>query len=398
MSVPGIPPQEQCPRCVLPPLERTEYDGTKVAICPRCAGLWCAPREWDPDKFGAFPAMDPEPAAIAGEEAVVKAALVGVEAANEVTGLEVEKRANLLCPTCRTALNAVKLGEQEPCELDQCSGCGGVWFDKHEWEHLNTLHAWEREQERIAKPTTWGQWCLQFFLGMPSEYNLPPRRFPFVTVGIIALCVLVLVVELIVGEEAWLPFGTAPNKLWQGLGLYTLVTSQFLHAGFLHLVGNMYFLYLLGDNVEDALGHYAFLAFYLACGALADLLHAAIFAAESAPLVGASGAICGVMAAYVLLYPKARLTFMLIFWQFKLSAVWWMTIYVAIQVVAGFITIQKGGLGVGYFAHIGGFVAGLVLILPFRNLIIRRSPWLRVLHTFKDRTTDRPRPARRRQP
>jgi membrane associated rhomboid family serine protease len=213
----------------------------------------------------------------------------------------------------------------------------------------------------------------------------PPRRIPVVTIALVALCVLVYVVQLAAGEKAWVPFAMQPTQIWAGVGLYTLLTSAFMHAGVIHLLSNMYFLYVLGDNVEDALGRPAYLAFYLVCGVLSGLLHAAVFAASDIPLVGASGAICGVMAAYLLLYPRARLTFMLIFWQFKLSVVWWMVIYVGIQTVAAAIALQAGGAGVAYFGHLGGFLTGIILILPFRQLIIQRSPWLRVLHTWKER-------------
>jgi membrane associated rhomboid family serine protease len=307
------------------------------------------------------------------------------QAANEGAGVQTRPGGGMLCPACRTPLHEINAGGADGCTLDQCARCGGVWFDSGEWDQLHTLRDWEREQKVIAKPTTWGQWCFQFFLGLPVEFNLPPRRFPVVTVALVALCGIIYLVELAVGEDAWLRFGTRPDLLWQGVGLYTLVTSGFLHAGVLHLVGNMYFLYVLGDNVEDALGRWAYLFFYLTCGAAADLLHSAVFYSTNAPLVGASGAISGVMAAYLLLYPKARLTFMLVFWQFKLSAAWWIGIYFGIQAAAAAIAVNQGGAGVAYFGHIGGFVAGLLLVWPFRAMLIQRHPWLRVLHTWKEK-------------
>jgi membrane associated rhomboid family serine protease len=319
------------------------------------------------------------------DAARVRAALFGPEAEEEVAGLRVTPRAGLLCPACHTPLHTIQVGGPEGCELDQCDRCGGVWFDKGEWDRLHTLHAWQQEQKEIAKPTTWGQWLFQFFLGLPVEFNLPPRRFPVVTVALVAVCCLVYVAQLAAGDDAWVGFAMRPDLLWRGAGVYTLVTSDFLHAGLLHLLGNMYFLYILGDNVEDALGRWAYLLFYLTCGAAADLLHAAVFYASDTPLVGASGAICGVMAAYVLLYPKARLTFMLIVWQFKLSVVWWMAIYFGIQVVAALIAGQGGGAGVAYVGHLGGFLIGLLIIWPLRPLIVRRNPWLLVLHTWKER-------------
>ncbi|MGE0541516.1 MAG: rhomboid family intramembrane serine protease [Dehalococcoidia bacterium] len=164
-------------------------------------------------------------------------------------------------------------------------------------------------------------------------------------------------------------FGTAPNP-W-----LTLITATFIHAGLLHLVFNMLFLWIFGDNVEDAMGHLAYLFFYLIVGILAGLAQVASDPNSTVPSVGASGAIAGVMAAYLVLYPGATvhvlIPIIIIPWFTSLPAFVLMIVWFAIQVMSGlaeFGARATGGEGgVAWFAHIGGFVAGLVLVWFFRT-------------------------------
>jgi membrane associated rhomboid family serine protease len=201
--------------------------------------------------------------------------------------------------------------------------------------------------------------------------------FQYVTVTLIALNVALFLWELAqpdqeamvysLGAIPAIIFGSAelPSHLAVIPGWASLFTSLFLHGGWMHLLGNMLFLWIFGDNVEDSMGHLRYLVFYLLCGVLATLMHAVVQPTSEAPLIGASGAISGVLGAYLILHPKARLLvlFMSII-PLRLPA--WIVLgsWIGFQ----FLNLNAGaGSDVAWWAHIGGFVAGAVLIVPFRR-------------------------------
>jgi membrane associated rhomboid family serine protease len=151
-----------------------------------------------------------------------------------------------------------------------------------------------------------------------------------------------------------------------GVGAPALVTSIFLHGGWGHLVGNMWFLWVFGNNIEDSMGHLRFVAFYLVTGVVAAATQIALDPASGVPMVGASGAISGIMGAYIVLYPSARVDTLVGFWIVQLPA-WAMLGYWLLLQTSGVLVAGTVGGGVAYGAHLGGFVAGLALILLFRN-------------------------------
>ena len=206
----------------------------------------------------------------------------------------------------------------------------------------------------------------------PIRDHNPSGRTPYVTFALIAINVLVFLGYFVsmneyqLGEFFW-TWGLVPERFLSGEGLETLLTSMFLHGGWMHLGGNMLFLWIYGDNLEEEMGHFGFLLFYLACGAAAGLAQALPDPASSVPMVGASGAIAGVMGGYLLLFPKAKVDvlfiFIVFFRIFAIPAWIVLGIWFAIQIFSGFATPSDAG-GVAYWAHAGGFVAGLVLTLP----------------------------------
>jgi membrane associated rhomboid family serine protease len=165
-------------------------------------------------------------------------------------------------------------------------------------------------------------------------------------------------------------YGMVPNSVLHGQQVYTLLTSMFLHADILHLGGNMLFLYIFGDNVEDAFGHGRYLVFYLLSGIFADIafLWAQLFSGDtsalSIPSIGASGAIAGVLGAYIILYPRARiLTLVFTIWIYivPLPAVFFLGFWFVYQLLYGMLTLGVEAVtGIAYWAHIGGFVVGIV--------------------------------------
>lgn len=214
------------------------------------------------------------------------------------------------------------------------------------------------------------------------------RTFPAVTLLLIAIDAAVFVYQLSLGSGPVLTgffyqFGLVPRALlsigyWQEagilLGLAPLFTSMFLHGGWMHFLGNMLYLWVFGDNVEDWLGSLRFLLFYLVCGLLAALLQIAVHPGSPIPMIGASGAISGVLAAYLVLFPRARvLTFVPIlffFYLVRLPALIFLGLWFLLQFFNGAVSLTAGDLSMGgtaWWAHIGGFVAGLVLILKRRK-------------------------------
>lgn len=153
----------------------------------------------------------------------------------------------------------------------------------------------------------------------------------------------------------------------------TLITYQFLHGGWMHLISNMAFLWVFADNIEDAFGHFGFLLFYLLCGIAAGLLHTVMQPDSGAPLIGASGAVSGVLAAYLLLYPKARI-WILLFMRIPLpiSAFWALSGWFALQLLSIFIS-SGDEAQVAWWAHIGGFLAGLILTFVLRSRLLVRT-------------------------
>ena len=156
-----------------------------------------------------------------------------------------------------------------------------------------------------------------------------------------------------------------------GLGWITVLTSMFMHGSWMHLIGNMWFMWVFGNNIEDSMGHVRFVIFYLLCGLLASLAHILTDPGSIVPTVGASGAISGIMGAYLVLYPRVRVQtlFFLVFIIRVIPLPAWVLLvqWIVIQVISGFSTYGAEGGGVAFWAHIGGFVAGIVLIKLFQR-------------------------------
>jgi membrane associated rhomboid family serine protease len=203
-----------------------------------------------------------------------------------------------------------------------------------------------------------------------GDYNAARRRFPFVNYALIAANVLAFLFELSQPDlqafiERW---GTVPAVVSSGNGLATILTGSFLHAGWAHLLGNMLFLWIFGDNVEDALGHLRYLLFYLASAVAAGLAQVYLDPSSALPGVGASGAISGVLAAYLVMFGGNPVRVLIGFFPAVVPAYLMIGVWILFQFVNGFAsladTAQTGG--VAYGAHVGGFVAGLFLTLLLR--------------------------------
>jgi membrane associated rhomboid family serine protease len=223
---------------------------------------------------------------------------------------------------------------------------------------------------------------------IPLRDENPVSATPVVTWLLVASCVLVFVWQVSQGaphfNRAIFSLGVIPAVLFGYAQLppeiamvppaATVVTSMFLHGGWLHLAGNMLYLWIFGDNIEDRMGPFRFLVFYLACGAAAVFAQALPAPEAQVPMVGASGAISGVLGAYLLLFPRARVLvlvpFGFILKVIRLPAVWVLGLWFGIQLVSSLLAPAGEG-GVAFRAHLGGFIAGLVLA----GLFLPRRQW-----------------------
>jgi membrane associated rhomboid family serine protease len=215
----------------------------------------------------------------------------------------------------------------------------------------------------------------------------PKRRVvPWVTLAILVANIAVFLYELGLGERGLNRFvqsvGTIPIEILSGRDLppaapgpvyVTLITAMFVHGGFLHIASNMLYLWVFGDNVEDVLGHGMYLVFYLVSGIVAGLTHVFVNAASDIPSVGASGAVAGVLGAYLLLFPSAQVRTVLFLGPFitvtRVSAILLIGFWFLTQLISGIAALDveaQQTVGVAFWAHIGGFVAGMVLAVVLR--------------------------------
>jgi len=231
---------------------------------------------------------------------------------------------------------------------------------------------------------------------IPLRDDQPTFGIPAVTYFLIAMNFLIFLFEASLSQRdlhnLFRQFALIPDHVALGLAgqagglagvVFPMFTSMFLHGGWMHVIGNMWVLWIFGDNIEDHLGHFVFLIFYLACGFGAAALHVLLNWGSPIPTVGASGAIAGVMGAYLLLYPRARVsTFLPPFFFFALPA--WVVLgyWIVVQFFSGaaesvVVARQGGSGGIAFWAHVGGFAVGAVLIkvLPERKGRYRYGTW-----------------------
>ncbi|MGA1826328.1 MAG: rhomboid family intramembrane serine protease [bacterium] len=223
---------------------------------------------------------------------------------------------------------------------------------------------------------------------IPLKDDVPTETFPIDTILIIGINIFIFLYQAslgIGGQRLVYSYGIMPYEIIRFKDIAptipypiyaTLFTSMFLHGGFFHLAGNMLYLWIFGNNVEDAVGHFKFLIFYFTCGIAAGFLYIILNPNSKVPLIGASGAISGILGAYLLLYPRARVHTLIIFIFFvqiiKIPAVIVLGFWIIIQILnylSSIGTVSSGGIA--WLAHIGGFFAGLFLIRYFKKTHIK---------------------------
>lgn len=221
---------------------------------------------------------------------------------------------------------------------------------------------------------------------LPLNDDNPTEITPVVTITFIVVCVLVFFYQSSLpprlGEQFVFQYGAIPALLFGHAvppsewgpppPAATLLTSMFLHGSWMHLFGNMLYLWIFGNNIEDVMGHAKFILFYVACGILAALTHALIDPASAMPMVGASGAISGILGAYLLLFPRARVLLLApVIGTAYVPAGLVLGFWFVMQVLSGGASLGSQGSGVAFFAHVGGFLAGMALIGFFKRPDVR---------------------------
>ena len=313
--------------------------------------------------------------------------------------------AGIVCPTCKKTMRKVTLPlSGVAIELDICCFCQLIWFDPRELEQiplpepekqkelpqkmkellamrqieveetrLNTVFK-DSEPNRDAPDAVWKY--IPALLGMPVEMDSPAvERKPVITWGIAVLCLAVFALTFNNLREVINDWGFIPAQWERHYGL-TTITSMFLHGSIVHLIGNLYFLVIFGDNVEDEFGRTKYIILLVASGLCALLLHSVFDSRSNIPCVGASGFISGIIACYAICFPKVRLSFMIFARNYVFSIMmnrYWFSIpawsafaiWIIFQIVMA--TVSKSSTdGVAFMAHIGGFLAGIIFAVYYR--------------------------------
>lgn len=227
-----------------------------------------------------------------------------------------------------------------------------------------------------------------------SDTGVSRHRLPLITVVIVAINVLVFVYQLTLSDRElfsfFMAYGVVPLEFTTGRDIppigfgdpkLNVFSSMFMHGGWLHIGSNMLYLWIFGDNVEDTFSHIGYLFFYLLTGIIAALAQVYVDPNSTTPAIGASGAIAGVLGAYLVFYPTARVNTLLILGYFirvqAMPAILVLGFWIVMQVFSGFLSLGAEA-GVAYWAHIGGFVSGMIIAVPFRGRR-RRRPTVRYL-------------------
>ncbi len=284
------------------------------------------------------------------------------------------------CVSCdNTKLIKHHLLESYHVEIDYCHCCEGVWIDRDELQQVAHSVELQSALEEINKPVNWKTWIFQVLTQLPLEYNVKVKKTPWITYSLIALNVFVFFICSITSNEssAWIlsNFATVPVDFFEGKNLWSLLTSMFMHSSIIHLLGNMYFLYIIGDNLEDVLGKKLYLLIYLFCGVCADLVHIGFYTNSTVSVVGASGAVFGLFAMYMLWFKHASLTFMVLVFQKKIPVMVFFIVWIAFNILGAMSELSS----VAYTAHLGGFFSGLLIAYILKDQILQKNQLLGML-------------------
>lgn len=358
----------QCPKCKLPMRPLTQ-SGVALSYCVECRGLW-----FDGD----------EVVRVIGdaEAGPFKENLAGSRS----------RATPLPCPRGHGKLREVTLEiPTDHADACGCPECAGVWMEPEDLRRIRTHlpqpdvaseerieslklrideaqhEADEAQVARREKDLPRLLLLMAFPLAPMEIYSPTRRRRPIATYALIAANVAVFILQLIIPGHLF-NLALVPSAFLRGIEPWTILTQMFLHGDYLHILGNMYFLAIFGDNVEDRMGVAQYLALYVVGGIGATLAHIASNPSSTIPTLGASGAISAVMGAYVYLFPHRKLYMNLFVVMGRVPAIWYLAIWLAIQ----FYSALRGAPGVAWWAHIGGVAVGVAFAALHRAVVRRR--------------------------
>lgn len=309
--------------------------GMTLDTCPVCFGVWL-----DAGEIDALGDAEIDPAFLK--------TLVG-------------QSANRMCPRGHGFMMEHLLPGLLRTPIDRCPRCKGLWLDGYERHALARSSTREGQEDQAVQLARRGLiWAAQLLTHLPIEVENPARGTPWAVYSLCALLVgmYILSVEGVLFAREWAM--VAGQVVREPVHAYTLFTHAFFHADWFHLLGNLYFLYLFGDNVEHLFGRRRFLLLYFGGALVGGVLQLLLSRATAAPVIGASGAIAGVTAAYLWIFPRARLlqTIPFIYIQVKIPAWVYLGVWIGFQAVMAFFS---DAIQFAWFSHLGGFLHGLVL-------------------------------------
>jgi membrane associated rhomboid family serine protease len=275
-------------------------------------------------------------------------------------------RSKLRCPAGHENLQAYRVSfEKKEVEVDVCPNCKGLWLDASEGEQLRDILAAEQGAKQAAEVSAGGAktYLFQLFTGFPIEVYNPARKRPVLLLMLIWSLVLIFAGQIVVRPEIVKRFCLIPQAFWAGEQVWGLFTYTFLHGGLFHLLGNIYFLYIFGDNIEDTLGKKGLALVFVVSALAGGALHVATHLQNAIPVLGVSGSISGIMGAYLVLFPRVKVWVVFFFVRFKLGVVWYFGIWVFFNSLNAFLGVP----GIAWFCHIGGFAAGAGVAYAVRN-------------------------------
>lgn len=324
----------------------TDTSGLQVQIdaCPVCYGAWFDAGELDA-LSGEAGGIEHEAAPIPRDDSRVCVLGHGPMREHELTGV-------IKTP------------------IDRCETCGGLWLDGHERRKLATASTSEGQGTKKGRMLKRGAiWAVQVFAPLPVEVDNPARGTPWTVFLLIALFFGIFVAQGL-GLIDTDYYGLVAGRLKREHDYSTLFTYMFLHGSWAHLLGNAYFLYTFGDNIEHMFGRVRFAIFFVVAGLVGGLAHVLLTTKTAMPVVGASGSIAGVLAAYLWSFPRQKL-FQVVFWvQLKIPVWVYLFVWVGFNLVVGFFGRGAGAEGTAWFAHLGGFLVGAAVSPMF--LALRR--------------------------
>lgn len=338
--------KRHCPRCTFL-LDVVVNEGVELDHCRRCGGTFLDPGEAR-ESFG--PAASPE---------VWKSASL-------TTSLGPSP---LRCPHEGAYLEAfnVEYGIQS-VTVDLCPHCSGLWLDAREGQKLNeiVLQAGQSPDSGLSEFATHpgvGSYLFQLLSGFPMEVWNPVRRPPWLTYSLMAVLFALFLLsfpEVALNPGKYANWVAIPAVIFERGTWWTLLTASFFHASWLHLLGNLYFLYTFGDNVEDTLGSVRFVLLYVAAAVAGSGLQVLTQTDPNVASLGASDAIAGLMGAYFVLFPRVKVYIVFFFIRLRIAAMWYLGFWIALN-LAQYLTGGGQSSGVAWMAHVGGFAAGVAL-------------------------------------